>query len=71
MEWFPDQHGSCDPTNPCTLIWFREFGYITMPMLAFTAFAVIIAMSILARAYERAIESRICTDPSDKGHDHG
>lgn len=51
LEWFPDQHGACDPTNPCTLIWFREFGYITMPMLAMTAFAVVIAASLVSRSY--------------------
>jgi len=70
LEWFPDQHGSCDPTNPCTLIWFREFGYITMPLLALTAFAVIIAMSLIARAYEQAVTAA-SADPGNEGHDHG
>jgi len=68
LEWFPDQHGSCDPKNPCTIIWFREFGYITMPLLALTAFAMIIAMSLVARAYERAL---ITSPTDDEGHDHG
>lgn len=66
LEWFPHQGGSCDPTNPCTIIWFRELGYLTLPALALTAFAVVAAMSLLARSYERNL---IAAD--NEGHDHG
>lgn len=42
LERFPDQESiSCSSAVPCTTIWFEEFGYITMPMLALSAFALI------------------------------
>lgn len=42
LERFPDQESiSCSKEIPCTTIWFEQFGYITMPMLALSAFALI------------------------------
>ena len=42
LERFPDQEPiSCSSAVPCTTIWFEQFGYITMPMLALSAFALI------------------------------
>lgn len=45
LERFPSlESGTCDPTNPCSLIWFEKFGYVTIPVMALTAF---IAIAIL------------------------
>lgn len=42
LERFPDQESiSCSTEVPCTTIWFEQFGYITLPMLALSAFALI------------------------------
>jgi len=42
VEWFPELEGSaCDPTNPCALVWVRLFGYVSIPMMAGTAFVAI------------------------------
>lgn len=42
LERFPDQESiSCSSEVPCTTIWFEQFGYITLPMLALSAFALI------------------------------
>lgn len=38
---------TCNPWNPCTLIDWKMFGYITIPALACTAFIVIFVSSIL------------------------
>ena len=33
VEWHPRLEGdACDPTNPCSLVWFREFGFVTLPL---------------------------------------
>jgi disulfide bond formation protein DsbB len=44
IERFPRLESSvCDVSNPCTVIWTRRFGYQTIPTMALTAFALIIA----------------------------
>ena len=49
LERFPDlESGVCDPTNPCTLIWVRRFGYLTIPTMALSAFAVILTLLAVA-----------------------
>jgi disulfide bond formation protein DsbB len=48
LEWFPQLEGTaCDPTNPCTLVWVRLFGYVSIPLMAGTAFAVIGTLLVL------------------------
>lgn len=39
----------CDPTNPCTVIWFRHFGYLTIPGMALSGFAAILVLLALSR----------------------
>jgi disulfide bond formation protein DsbB len=50
VEWHPRLEGDvCDPTNPCSLVWFREFGFVTLPLMALCGFAAIIALLAPAR----------------------
>lgn len=52
IEWFPSlsSSSSCDPDNPCTIIWFRHF-WNTIPAMALTASATIATLlAILAAA---------------------
>ena len=45
LERYPTlESGVCDPTNPCTLIWVRRFGYLTIPTMALSGFAVILTL---------------------------
>ncbi len=45
LEWVPALGaGACDPANPCTLVWFRTFGFISLPTLALTAFLLILTL---------------------------
>lgn len=45
LERFPDQESAtCSISVPCTTIWFQEFGYITIPVMALTAFIAIITL---------------------------
>ncbi len=51
LEWFPAlDSGACDATTPCTLIWFREFGFISLPTLALVAFGLILTILTLRPA---------------------
>jgi disulfide bond formation protein DsbB len=52
LERFPNlESGTCDPANPCSLIWFEKFGYITIPVMALTAFATIVALLAIHRSW--------------------
>ena len=45
LEWFPSlDSGACSAATPCTLIWFRVFGFISLPTLALTAFGLILTL---------------------------
>ncbi len=51
LEWFPAlDSGTCDPDNPCTLIWFRVLGLISLPTMAFAAFLLIATLLALRLA---------------------
>ena len=50
LERYPSlETGACDPNNPCTLIWVERFGYLTIPTMALSAFALIITLLLVAR----------------------
>jgi len=45
VEHYPSLESDvCDPTNPCTLIWVQKFGYLTIPTMALSGFAFILAL---------------------------
>ena len=45
VEWHPQLEGdACDPTNPCSLVWFRQFGFVTLALMALCGFVAIIAL---------------------------
>ena len=45
LEWVPSlDTGACAVATPCTFVWFRVFGVISMPTLALTAFVLIIVL---------------------------
>jgi disulfide bond formation protein DsbB len=55
LERYPSlESGVCEATNPCTLIWVRRFGYLTIPTMALSAFALIAVLLLTAGADERA-----------------
>lgn len=50
IERFPslETGTSCDPANPCSFIVVERFGYLTIPTMALTAFALITVLLLLA-----------------------
>ena len=53
VEWHPQLEGdACDPANPCSLVWFREFGFVTLSLMALCGFAAIIALLLPGRRRE-------------------
>ena len=50
LERFPNiDAGVCSTAIPCDLVWFEKFGFITLPFMAFTAFAAVLAVTTIPR----------------------
>jgi disulfide bond formation protein DsbB len=55
IEHHPEaESASCRAGVPCSTKWIEEFGYITIPTLAATAFAAIIVLLAMAHSRARA-----------------
>lgn len=52
------ESASCDPENPCSLVWVKELGYLTIPTMALSGFLLIVTLLALSRAGDS-------TEPSD------
>ena len=53
VEHFPSLESSgpavCEVSNPCTIIWVKRFGYLTIPTMALSAFALIVTLVAVSR----------------------
>ncbi len=53
LQAFPHQHSSfCTLTEPCTVRYVWEFGFVSLPFMALSAFVFIITMTIVAASSE-------------------
>ena len=53
LERFPSLESSaCDPANPCSLIWVKKFGYVTIPTMALTGFLAVMALLTIHHRWE-------------------
>ncbi|NNE74792.1 MAG: disulfide bond formation protein B [Acidimicrobiales bacterium] len=48
LQAFPDQGTFCDVDNPCTSSPVEALGWMTIPMMAFVSFALLITISVVA-----------------------
>ncbi len=53
LEYFPSLEGSatCDPSNPCSLIWVKNFRFVTIPVMAFASFVLQLALVLTSWTY--------------------
>lgn len=51
VEWHPQLEASdtCDLSVPCTVPWFREFGFVSLAFMALCGFAAILALLLVPR----------------------
>ena len=55
IEWRPSLgSGTCDITAPCTVPWFRQFGFISLPFMALCGFAAIVALLTLGPSHKES-----------------
>ena len=47
------ESASCDPNNPCSLIWVDRLGYLTIPTMALSGFLLILTLLAVSRAGDR------------------
>jgi disulfide bond formation protein DsbB len=48
LERFPNlDAGVCDVKVPCEFVWFENFGFVTLPFMAFTGFLAVIVFTTL------------------------
>ncbi len=56
LERFPEQDAiACSTAVPCTTIWFEQLGYITIPMMAMSAFLLIATIVTLGGRHGQGI----------------
>jgi len=54
LQAFPAQHSSfCTTLEPCTIRYVWEFGFVSLPFMALSAFAFVVTMMILTRSFSR------------------
>jgi disulfide bond formation protein DsbB len=43
IEWYPnlEGNGTCSLAVPCTFVWFRRFGFVSLPYMALSGFLFI------------------------------
>jgi len=49
LQAYPAQRTFCASSNPCTTRYVWEFGFVSLPLMALSAFVFIIAMVLVAR----------------------
>jgi disulfide bond formation protein DsbB len=55
IEHFPNLESStCDPTNPCSLLWVRHFGFVTIPVMALASFLLHLLLATTAEHFRKA-----------------
>jgi len=60
LQAYPNQHSSfCTTLEPCTVRYVWEFGFVSLPFMALSAFAFILTMMVLTRSLDRH------TDPTE------
>jgi disulfide bond formation protein DsbB len=54
LERYPSlETGVCEVANPCTIVWAKHFGVVTIPFMAACGFLAIAATMVLIRAWAR------------------
>lgn len=50
IEWNPEAESGCSAFNPCSLVWFRRFGFVSLPFMALCGFVSVVVLLTLARS---------------------
>jgi disulfide bond formation protein DsbB len=56
LQAFPEQRSFCLATNPCTVRYVWELGFVSLPLMDLSALALITALVLLARTTPTLVE---------------
>ncbi|CAB4659587.1 unannotated protein [freshwater metagenome] len=60
LEWFPQLESNvCSVDVPCTTVWFRELGFVTLCFMAGSAFITVITISLTLMRESRVSASQL------------
>jgi len=62
IERNPSLAGACDPSNPCTIKWVEEFGFLTFPTMALVAAFAFITLTLLVRRPDAGRDADLASD---------
>ena len=66
LEWFPGLESSvCDANIPCSVVYLREFGYMSIPLMAGTCVLTVITLLLLSARSDRLGYEDVAEDPSN------
>jgi disulfide bond formation protein DsbB len=66
LQLFPDQSSFCEAVNPCTGSWVEALGFMTIPQMSATAFALILGLAGIVSYQTRLSEhGNTTSDESD------
>jgi disulfide bond formation protein DsbB len=72
VEHFPSLEASsiCEISNPCTIRWVERFGFVTIPLMALCAFALISGLLVYppSRLEQKGAEPDRHAAPASKTH---
>jgi disulfide bond formation protein DsbB len=58
LEWFPQLESNvCSIDVPCTTVWFRELGFVTLCFMAGSAFIAVVTISVALIRESHFVES--------------
>lgn len=67
LEWNPQLESEvCSIDVPCTTIWFREFGFATLPFMALCGFCAIGTLSLVTMRTPRGPSADRPTESADR-----
>jgi disulfide bond formation protein DsbB len=60
LEWFPQLESNvCSIDVPCTTVWFRELGFVTLCFMAGSAFIAVVTISVALMRESRVSASQL------------
>jgi len=70
LQAFPKQQTFCSLSNPCTVRYVWEFGFVSLPFMSLAAFCFVIAMVMLGAADGQAVDGDEDGDEIEAHSDH-
>jgi hypothetical protein len=58
-SWWPESSTSCDPNNPCSLIWVQHYRFVTIPVMALASFLLQLTLAGIGLTHYRSLHNSV------------